>query len=239
MDALGPGREAIMLLRALLWQHRSLPSQCFRSRATAELYSGVPPRSRTNRETEVKLGVADASALLRSLARLRGVSHGRVFERNTLYDTPDSSLRRAGCLLRLRIETLTPMARGRGRLRAILASKAPLRSPSRRYKERLERERAIRKPRDWPRILGSLGFNPVFRYEKYRTTFRLPGLEMDLDETPVGTFLELEGAPGKIDLVARALGFSPRDYNRATYGELYAAYCRKHGRSPRNMLFPH
>jgi len=237
-----------MLLRALVWQHRSVPSQCFRGRAMAELYSGVPSHGRTNREIEVKLAVADAPALLRALARLRGVSHGRVFERNTLYDTPDSSLRRAGCLLRLRIETPAPLA-GRSmskpaplrgeRLRAILASKVPLRSPSRRYKERLERERSISKPRDWPRILGSLGFNPVFRYEKYRTTFRLPGLEMDLDETPVGTFLELEGAPGKIDRVARALGFSPRDYNRATYGELYAAYCRKHGRSPRNMLFQH
>jgi len=41
-----------------------------------------------------------------------------------------------------------------------------------------------------------------FRYEKYRTTFRLPdsnawanGLLIELDETPIGTFVELEGPP--------------------------------------------
>ncbi len=214
-----------------------LKSLCFRSRAMAELYSGVPSRGRTNREIEVKLRVADVSALLHNLRLIRATSRGRVFERNTIYDTPDSSLRRAGCLLRLRIET--PVSPPRGRLRAILTSKAPLRSPSPRYKERLERELVIRKPRHWPHLLRSSGFNPVFRYEKYRTTFRLSGLELDLDETPIGTFLELEGAPGKIDRIARALGFSPRDYIRATYGELYAAHSRRHGRFPRNMLFRH
>lgn len=209
----------------------------------AELYSGVPSRSRTNREIEVKLRVADAPALFRDLGRLRAVSRGRVSERNTLYDTPDSSLCRSGCVLRVRIETRAPLVYGGNAikaapLRAILTSKAPLRSPSRRYKERLERELIIRKPRGWPMALRSLGLNPVFRYEKYRTTFRLPGLELDLDETPIGTFLELEGAPGKIDRVARALGFSPCDYIRATYGELYAAHGRRRGRFPRNMLFP-
>lgn len=208
----------------------------------AELYSDVPSRGRTNREIEVKLRVADGPALLRELGRLRAASRGRVLERNTLYDTPDSSLRRSGCLLRVRIETQAPLAYGGNAikaapLRAILTSKAPMRSPRRRYKERLERELIIRKPRGWPMALRSLGLNPVFRYEKYRTTFRLPGLELDLDETPIGTFLELEGAPGKIDRVARALGFSPHDYIRATYGELYAAHGRWRGRFPRNMLF--
>jgi adenylate cyclase, class 2 len=208
----------------------------------AELYSGVPSRGRTNREIEIKLRVADEPALLRDLGRLRAASRGRVFERNTLYDTPDSSLRRAGCLLRVRIETTAPLAYGRNPskaapLRAILTSKAPMRSPRRRYKERLERELIIRNPRGWPMALRSLGLNPVFRYEKYRTTFRLPGLELDLDETPIGTFLELEGAPDKIDRVARALGFSAHDYIRATYGGLYAAHGRGRGRFSRNMLF--
>ncbi len=204
-------------------------------------------RGRTNRETEIKLRVTGGPALVRNLRRLRAAPRGRVFERNTLYDTPDSSLRRAGCLLRLRVETLAPSARGRSmgktaflgrRARAILTLKAPLLSPSRRYKERLEREWVVRKPRGWPMMLRGIGFHPVFRYEKYRTAFRLPALEVDLDETPIGAFLELEGGPGKIDRVARALGFSPRDYIRASYGDLYAAHCRRRGRFPRNMLFP-
>jgi adenylate cyclase class 2 len=86
-------------------------------------------------------------------------------------------------------------------------------------------------------MLGSLGLRPGFRYEKYRSTFRLPGLHLDLDETPIGVFLELEGSPSAIDRTARALGYAPRDFIRATYYDLYAADCRRHGRIPRNMLF--
>jgi adenylate cyclase class 2 len=95
----------------------------------------------------------------------------------------------------------------------------------------------VRFPKRWDRILRSIGLRPGFRYEKYRTTFRLPGLYVDLDETPVGVFLELEGTPKAIDRVARALGFSSRDYIRGTYWDLYAADCRDRGRLLRNMLF--
>jgi len=52
-----------------------------------------------------------------------------------------------------------------------------------------------------------------FRYEKYRTTFRLPdsnawanGLLIELDETPIGTFVELEGPAAAIDRAAEELG---------------------------------
>jgi hypothetical protein len=62
-------------------------------------------------------------------------------------------------------------------------------------------------------------------------------LHVSLDETPVGVFLELEGAVPEIDKVASALNFSPPDYIRATYWDLYAADCRRRGRTPRNMLF--
>ena len=86
-------------------------------------------------------------------------------------------------------------------------------------------------------VLRSLGLRAGFQYEKYRTAFRLPGLHLDLDETPVGIFLELEGSPQAIDRVSCALGFSPRYYIRKTYGDLYADDCCRRGRVPRNMLF--
>jgi adenylate cyclase class 2 len=85
--------------------------------------------------------------------------------------------------------------------------------------------------------LRAIGLRPSFRYEKYRSTFRLAGLHLDLDETPVGVFLELEGAPRSIDRVARSLGFVPREYINGTYWDLYAADCRRRGRKPANMLF--
>ncbi|MGA8873669.1 MAG: class IV adenylate cyclase [Candidatus Acidiferrales bacterium] len=199
----------------------------------------MSPRLRTAREIEVKLRVTDLPALVRSLKRLGAKLHGRVLEQNTLYDTPSADLRSRGRLLRLRIETPAPSKLLPGGARcAILTSKAPVPESSRRsrYKERLEREVAVESPTRWPSALRAIGLRPSFRYEKYRTTFRLPDLHLDLDETPIGTFLELEGSPHAIDRVARALGCAPGEYIQGTYWDLYAADCRRHGRKPTNML---
>ncbi len=199
-------------------------------------------RRPTNREIEIKLPVGDLQQMLRRLRRLAVPFRGRVFEQNALYDTQDSAFRRAGYLLRVRLETPAPVGRPRrGRARGVLTVKFPAppaqpAAPSR-YKERSERELSIRDAPRWPGLLRSLGLRPSFRYEKYRTTFRLPDLYLDLDETPVGVFLELEGAPGAIDRAAKALGFTPRDYFRGTYWDIYAADCRKRGRPVRNMVF--
>jgi adenylate cyclase, class 2 len=195
-------------------------------------------RLRTARETEIKLRIADLPSLVHKLKRLGATQHGRVLEQNTLYDTSTADFRGRGRLLRLRIETpaRSKFARG-GARRAILTSKAPIPADGRsRYKERLEREVAVESPQRWPLALRSIGLRSSFRYEKYRTTFRLPGLHLDLDETPVGVFLELEGPPRAIDRVARALGFAPSEYMNGTYWDLYAADCRRRGRNPTNML---
>jgi adenylate cyclase class 2 len=225
-----------MLAATQLWQHFAYEPHPISS--SAQLYSAVASR-RTPLEIEIKLRVADIPQLLRRLRRLRAVSRGRFFEQNTLYDTPAFDIRRSGCLLRLRTETAAPAGKSaRGHVRGILTAKAPP-SVSRgsRYKERLERERKIRNPRRWNAILRGLGLRPGFRYEKYRSTFRLPGLHLDLDETPAGVFLELEGSPSAIDRAAKALGYAPHDFVRATYWDIYAADCRRRGCTPRNMVF--
>jgi adenylate cyclase class 2 len=207
----------------------------------------------TKREIEIKLPVHDLAALLRALRRIGAASKGRVFEQNSIYDTPDSAFRQTGRLLRLRLETPAPRsARATGtRLvrpklrprRAILTAKAPPHPGGRgshraRYKERLERELVLHDPTQFARAIASLGLRPTFIYEKFRSTFELPDLHLDLDETPVGTFLELEGSPRAIDRAARALGFSPRDYFRGTYWDVYAANCRRRGQPLKNMAFP-
>ena len=245
-----------MMARSLLWQPPTsfrqvclftarIPLSSQLHASTPKLYSTSSMPKRTHREIEIKLRVADLPSLLRRLRRLAIQSRGRTLEQNTLYDTPSSHVRRCGRLLRLRRETPAPPGSTirRARHRTILTSKAPppaLRgqSPRPRYKERLERELVVHNPGLWPRLLRSLGLRPAFRYEKYRTTFKLPGLHLDLDETPAGVFLELEGTPRAIDRAARSLGFTPRDYLRSTYWDVYAADCRRHGRTPRNMLFP-
>jgi adenylate cyclase, class 2 len=196
-------------------------------------------RRPTVRETEIKLRVADLAGMIRKLGHLGARCSGRVLERNALFDTPDEDLRRRGRLLRLRIEIPASSRLIPGGLaRTVVTSKSPVPAPAgSRYKEKLERELVVGSPRAWPDGLRSLGFRPGFRYEKFRTTFRLPGLHLDLDETPVGVFLEIEGGPRPIDRISRALGFSPRGYIRSTYWDLYAKECRRRGQIPGNMLF--
>ncbi|MGH9709722.1 MAG: hypothetical protein ACRD37_04160, partial [Candidatus Acidiferrales bacterium] len=60
---------------------------------------------------------------------------------------------------------------------------------------------------------------------------------LDLDETPIGTFLELEGDKQAIDAAARALGYGEKDYIAASYLELYLEECEGRGIKPGNMVF--
>jgi adenylate cyclase, class 2 len=202
----------------------------------------VASKIRTKPEIEIKLHVTSLPEILRRMGRIGAVPRGRVFEENTLFDTRDSSFWRHGRLLRLRKHAPAPGNNSRGGLRkTILTAKAPpARSDSRKkmpYKERLESELAVTRPARWPQVLRELGFRAGFSYEKYRTSFRLRGLHLDLDETPVGIFLELEGTLAAIRQAARKLGFAARDYILATYWDLYAADCLRLKRIPRNMVF--
>jgi len=150
------------------------------------------------REIEIKLRITNLREILGHLTKLGAVSFGRVLEQNTLFDTRDSSFWRQGRLLRLRTQTPAPGNGSRGGPRTtILTAKAPpfsgrLSAPKKMpYKERIESELTVGTRVQWPRALGELGFRAGFRYEKYRTSFRLGALHLDLDETPVGVFLEL------------------------------------------------
>jgi adenylate cyclase, class 2 len=142
----------------------------------------------------------------------------------------------------------------RGRQKVVVTLKAPPhdltmqptagRSVSRKpvgvYKVRREIEFAVADSRAFGEVLNALGYAPKFYYEKIRTTYRLPsvrGVEITLDETPVGAFLELEGSPVGIDRARRALGYRQEDGILLSYGEIYAAYCRERGLKPRDMLF--
>jgi adenylate cyclase, class 2 len=174
--------------------------------------------------------------LRRRLRELGARYDGRVFQQNTIYDTPEGGFRRLGRLVRLRIET------SGSRRTAKLTSKAPakqIHKSTPRHKQRFELEVEVPDPNKTAAMLETIGLRPSFRYEKFRTTFHLNALELDLDETPIGTFLELEGRPGDIDRVARKLGYRPSGYIRGTYWDIYAADCRRRDRKPTNMVFAH
>jgi adenylate cyclase, class 2 len=215
------------------------------------------------RETEIKVRIEDKRAFVRALKRLgaRPVSVGasRVHEWNVIYDTPQGGLAKHGQLLRIRTETAQSSKRKRaGRdPRVVLTFKQPaVRAeeavgvtgrvvPAGRHKVREEIEVEVSDAATLASIFEGLGMRGWFRYEKYRTTMKCPGparwakdLLIELDETPVGTFLELEGPPEAIDRAAQALGFSRKDYILKSYLALYLEDCRKRGVTPQDMLFP-
>jgi adenylate cyclase class 2 len=181
-------------------------------------------------ETEVKLRLARAADGLQALQAVGlRVSVPRLFEVNTLYDTPNQDVRQGGAILRLR-------AAGE---QAVLTWKG--RRESRSHKSREELETLVVSGDVLHQILTRLGYSPVFRYEKYRTEFRsdaepIAGV-VTLDETPIGDFLEIEGPDDWIDRTAARLGFQEQDYVLESYGALYLADCRQRGVEPTNMVF--
>jgi len=212
------------------------------------------------RETEIKLRISDVPAFHRALkrigARLASPGTSKVHEENVIFDTPQGGLAKHGQLLRIRTET--PEVRGKPKTtvpkqRVVLTFKQPMVQPASAgpesasdgaYKVRDEIEVEVGEGGRLTRIFEGLGMSGWFRYEKYRTTFRLPaskawarGLLIELDETPLGTFVELEGPAAAIDRAAAELGYSKHDYVLKNYLWLYLEECRRKGVQPSDMVF--
>ena len=201
--------------------------------------------------------------MLRLLRRLKAAGGARVHEMNTLYDIPGGALAREGKLLRIRVERPAPM-RGAGKpsakarsaaspQAAVLTYKGPVQAGGwaasfhgRRYKIREEHEVGVGDAMALARVFEGLGLRPWFRYEKYRSSYRLPGfygLVVALDETPIGVFLELEGGRAAIDRCSALLGFRPADYIVKSYGALFleqrrSAAAAAGSSTPRSLVEP-
>ncbi len=165
------------------------------------------------RETEVKLRVADP-AVVRDRLRALGaeLQQPRHFEDNRLFDDAAGTLRAQGLVLRVRRTPESGWLTFKGK-----------RQLERGVKSREERETTVADPAELEEILRRLGFQPVFRYQKYRESFRHRGQAVELDETPIGAFVEIEGDLDGIAAVAADLGYSPADYVGESYVSLFFA----------------
>jgi adenylate cyclase, class 2 len=204
------------------------------------------------KETEIKLAVRDIKAFERKVKKLGGkpvkAGNGRVHELNVIFDTPDGGLAKHGQLLRIRTESVQSVGKKETPRRVILTFKQPavraLDDDGSRFKIREETEVEVADAAMLRKIFEGLGLRGWFSYEKYRTTWKLGAatrwakdLLIELDETPAGVFVELEGSPEAIDKAAEALEYSRKDYLLKNYLELYAEDCRRRGITPGNMLF--
>ena len=204
------------------------------------------------RETEIKLKIENVKAFERKLKKLGaktvGTGGGQVHEFNTIFDTPDGGLAKHGQLLRIRTETAGAKGKTSGAKRIVLTFKQPLvrgvDDEGARFKAREETETELTDSVALTKIFEGLGMRGWFSYEKYRTTWKLGAKEkwarellVEVDETPVGTYVELEGPPEAIDRAASVFGFARKDYLVKNYLTLYAEECRRKGVTPGNMLF--
>ena len=164
-------------------------------------------------ETEVKLAVASLEAPREALLRVGAVLiRPRHLEDNVLFDDAQGSMQGAGAILRLR---RTPHE-------AVLTYKGPRRIEDG-IKVREEQETVVEEPDSVAAILAHLGFQPVFRYEKYRECWGHREQEIELDETPIGTFIEIEGDRDGIREVTAELGYQPSEYLSESYVGLFFA----------------
>jgi adenylate cyclase class 2 len=166
-------------------------------------------------EEEVKLPFENVEAALRAVHAAGGrlvVSRRRLAD--ALYDTADDWLRRAHQALRLRRDGET----------AYLTYKGPPRPGP--VKSREEIEFQVSDADAGHALLTALGFRPVFQSEKFREEYALGATRVAVDETPMGVFVEIEGAAADIEPAANRLGRSREDYVLESYPALYEAWRR-------------
>lgn len=177
-------------------------------------------------EIEIKFRVKDLRTLSGKLraAGFRLVTK-RTHEMNTLYDLPAGELRARKQLLRLRkygrVWTLTHKS---GAKRA-------------RHSSRVELETEVADGKKMDAIVRGLGYAPSFRYEKFRAEWSDGKGQVVVDETPIGDFCEIEGAPRWIDSTANKLGVSAKDYITKNYAALFADWKFETGSSATEMTF--
>ena len=149
----------------------------------------------------------------------------RRLQEDALLDTEDEILRQRRCVLRIRTEAGKSM----------LTFKGPV-QPSR-MKVRDEFETVVSDGEVLQRVLEELGLHVWFRYEKYREEYSAEDVTIALDETPVGTYVEIEGGEQGILTMTRALGRTSADFILDSYRGLFIQHREKHGIGNTNMVF--
>ncbi len=161
-------------------------------------------------EIEVKIKVDDLDSFKEKIINLDArLEKERYSEENTLFDFSTQTLTKKQQALRLRVAGN----------KTFLTFKGPP-EKSRKFKIRKEYETEVKNEKQIRKILQSLGFIPVFTYNKFRTVYRKKNLKICLDETSIGNFIELEGERNEIVKFTNALGISKKEFIKLDYIQL-------------------
>ena len=178
-------------------------------------------------EIEVKFPLRDRAGLVTRLVEAGAKQlYPETFEDNIVLDRR-GELRTRGALLRVRKF---------GRY-TLVTFKGPT-SMEGGVKSREEVQTGIESFERAISLFDSLGYKPVFRYQKFREVWKLRDAEVVLDRTPIGEYFEIEGSLEMIRALVTELGLSMDDSLRATYADLYRQHRRTRADLSENMTFP-
>jgi len=177
-------------------------------------------------EIEVKFPLRDRNELLRKLHDIGAQRlYPETFEDNIVLDRR-GELRTKGALLRVR----------RFGKYSIATYKGPM-SIEGGIKSRDEVQTGVESFELAIQLLDSLGYKPVFRYQKFREVWRLRDVEVVLDRTPIGEYFEIEGPIDTIRSIAAELDMNMDQAIRQTYADLYRQARRTRSDLGENMVF--
>jgi adenylate cyclase class 2 len=188
-------------------------------------------RRKSSLEVEVKLKVGNLRTLRNRLEAVQcELKVPRSFEDNWIFDFADQKLRKQRQLLRIR--------QFAGQYSLTLKGPSAL---SQHFKIREELETEIRDGKLLRAIFERLGMSITFRYQKFRTSYSLrvskrrAPVNVSLDETPIGNYLEIEGSEAEIEQLALKLGYPKQEFINESYLGLFL----KSGlaRRQRHMVF--
>jgi adenylate cyclase class 2 len=178
-------------------------------------------------EIEVKFALRDRHELVRRLNELGATRlYPETFEDNIVLDRR-GELRTKGALLRVRKFGKYSIATFKGPM-AIEGG----------IKSREEVQTGVESFELAIQLFDSLGYKPVFRYQKFREVWRLREVEVVIDRTPIGDYFEIEGPMDVIRTVAAELGMNMEQAIRQTYADLYRQARRTRPDLGENMVFP-
>ena len=177
-------------------------------------------------EIEVKFPLRDRAELVRKLHEIGAQRlYPETFEDNIVLDRR-GELRTKGALLRVR----------KFGKYSIATYKGPM-SIEGGVKSREEVQTGVESFELAIQLLDSLGYKPVFRYQKFREVWRLRDVEVVLDRTPIGEYFEIEGPIDTIRAIAAELGMNMEQAIRQTYADLYRQARRTRSDLGENMVF--
>jgi adenylate cyclase class 2 len=178
-------------------------------------------------EIEVKFALRDREELTRKLHELGAQRlYPETFEDNIVLDRR-GELRTRGALLRVR----------KFGKYAIATYKGPMAIEGG-IKSREEVQTGVESFELAIQLFDSLGFKPVFRYQKFREVWRVREAEVVIDRTPIGDYFEIEGSIDTIRTIAADLGMNMDQAIRHTYADLYRQARRTRADLPEHMVFP-